>query len=73
MNTEHKANYLRIALALQGVVCKPEMAYRIMRSLELIEEKGGDTDLKDVSELEVEMQEYEAKKALEQRKKDYQP
>jgi hypothetical protein len=63
-----RANYLRIALALQGIGVSAEIADRIDRTYGAIQLKGGEFSLKDAAEIEAEFNDKWARIKIEERK-----
>ena len=63
ISMEEKVNYLRIGLALQKIGVDNRIAEAIILTYEKLMEKGGETDLLDVSRIEAAMEEkYSPKK-----------
>ena len=52
LSEEERANYMKIALALQGVACDPIMAKRIILTYERIGKLGGNFSVEDAVEID---------------------
>ena len=65
-----RANYLRIALALQGIGVSAEVADRIDVTYDAIKQKGGEFNLGDAADIEAEMEIKWAKIRIEERKEN---
>ena len=65
MTPDEKANYLRIALALQKISVSTEIADRVCETLSVIEKKGGDFSVHDAVDIELRMDRKYAEKGLQ--------
>jgi len=60
LSEDERANYMRIALALQSVPCDPLMAKRLILTYERIGKLGGDFSVEDAVDIDMKIkEEYE--------------
>lgn len=68
MKHEENIKYLRSALRLQGFGVNDQMVDQIIVTYEAIQEKGGDITLKDVVDIEIDIERKYKEKQHEQEK-----
>jgi len=61
LSEDERANYLKIALALQGIACDLSMAKRIILTYERIGKLGGNFSIEDAVEIDLAIRNEESK------------